>query len=513
MSSAKRLLAAFEGSDAAYGETTVGRIGRKGKAEAKSFVRRGQLTEAQAQAHIDGIQGIGVIPITTTPANHCRFGALDIDVYDLDHAALQRKIQELKLPLFHCRTKSGGAHLYLFLQDWQPASLIREHLTEMSIALGFSGCEVFPKQDEILVERGDLGNFINTPYFDAEQTTRYCFDKNAEAMELEEFLDAVENNRAGMSDLDSLDLAGSKEHFTDGPPCLRLLVATGTVGDMRNNTLLQMGVYAKLKYSDTWERMVEEYNRQFMEPMLDAQEVLGIIKQLKKKDYFYTCNIEPFCSHCDKEVCRTKKFGVGGDSESKAQVGGLTVILSQPPYYFMDVNGKRVELTVDELHNQAQWQKACLTQINFMPSRMKEQDWTALVNGMLKQATYIEVDRELTLTGRFEELLKSYCNGSAQAYEPEEMLTGKPYHDAGMVKFKIEGLVNFLKNRNHPWADNRAKLQEELKRVNGDENVNGQHRYKRSDGSWGKVRVWWVPEMKEEDIDLPVKEISNDIPF
>jgi hypothetical protein len=204
---------------------------------------------------------------------------------------------------------------------------------------------------------------------------------------------------------------------------------------------------------------------------------------------------------------------VGGDSESKAQVGGLTVILSQPPYYFMDVNGKRVELTVDELHNQAQWQKACLTQINFMPSRMKEQDWTAMLNGMLKQATYIEVDRELTLTGRFEDLLQSYCNGSAQAYDPEELQTGKPYHDKVLVKFKIEGLVNFLKNRNHPWADNRAKLQEEIKRVNGDENVNGEHRYKRSDGSWGKVRVWWVPEMKEEDIDLPVKEISNDIPF
>jgi len=113
----------------------------------------------------------------------------------------------------------------------------------MSIALGFSGCEVFPKQDEILVERGDLGNFINMPYFNAEQTTRYAFDKKAEAMELEEFLDSVEKNRTAMSSLDSLDLAGSQEHFTDGPPCLRLLVATGTVGEMRNNTLLQMGVF------------------------------------------------------------------------------------------------------------------------------------------------------------------------------------------------------------------------------------------------------------------------------
>lgn len=511
MSLAARLLAAYVGSDAAYGETTVGRIGRKGKAEANSFVRRGKMTVQQVQDHIDGKQGIGAIPINSE--NMCMFGALDIDVYDLDHAGLQKKIQQLKLPLFHCRTKSGGAHLYLFLDNWYPASLVREYLTEMSIALGFSGCEIFPKQDSILVERGDLGNFINMPYFDADQTTRYCFNRKGEAMELEEFLDAVEKGRVSRVELDALDLTGSKEHFTDGPPCLRILVATGTVGDMRNNTLLQMGVYAKLKYPDTWERVVEDYNRKFMSPNLEAKEVLVIVKQLQKKDYFYTCNIEPFCSVCDKDVCRTKKYGVGGDSESKAQVGGLTVILSQPRYYFMDVNGKRVELTVDELHNQSLWQKACLTQINFMPSTMKPHDWTSLVNKMLKQATFIEVSKELTLEGRFEDLLKSFCNGSAQAYDPAEMETGKPYHDSGRVKFKIDGLVTFLKNRAHPWAENRAKIQEEIKRLNNADEFSGRQRYKKSDGSWGTLRVWWVPEFGEEDIDLPITEISNEIPF
>lgn len=511
MSLAARLLAAYVGSDAAYGETTVGRIGRKGKAEANSFVRRGKMTVQQVQDHTDGKQGIGAIPINSE--NMCMFGALDIDVYDLDHAGLQKKIQQLKLPLFHCRTKSGGAHLYLFLDNWYPASLVREYLTEMSIALGFSGCEIFPKQDSILVERGDLGNFINMPYFDADQTTRYCFNRKGEAMELEEFLDAVEKGRVSRVELDALDLTGSKEHFTDGPPCLRILVATGTVGDMRNNTLLQMGVYAKLKYPDTWERVVEDYNRKFMSPNLEAKEVLVIVKQLQKKDYFYTCNIEPFCSVCDKDVCRTKKYGVGGDSESKAQVGGLTVILSQPRYYFMDVNGKRVELTVDELHNQSLWQKACLTQINFMPSTMKPHDWTSLVNKMLKQATFIEVSKELTLEGRFEDLLKSFCNGSAQAYDPAEMETGKPYHDAGRVKFKIDGLVTFLKNRAHPWAENRAKIQEEIKRLNNADEFSGRQRYKKSDGSWGTLRVWWVPEFGEEDIDLPITEISNEIPF
>ena len=511
MSLANRLLAAFEGSKAAYGETTVGRIGRKGKAEAKSFVRRGLMTEEMVQQHINGEQGVGAIPITQE--NTCRFGALDVDVYDLDHKALQDKIQKLKLPLVHCRTKSGGAHLYMFLKDWQPASLVREYLTEMSIALGFSGCEIFPKQDSLLVERGDLGNFINMPYFNAEMTTRYGFNRSAEALELEEFLDFVEASRTSIPALDALDLAGSKEHFVDGPPCLRILVATGHVGDMRNNTLLQMGVYAKQKYPDDWERVTEEYNRTFMSPALDAKDVLTVIKQLQKKDYFYCCNIEPFASVCDKDLCRTKKFGVGGDSESKANVGGLTVVLSEPRLYFMDVNGKRVELNVDQLHNQSLWQKACLAQINFMPSTMKAQDWTSSVNRMLSQATYQEVSRELTMSGQFEELLKSYCNGSAQAYDAAELETGKPWHDDGKVKFKFDGLVNFLKNRAHPWAESRAKIQEEVKRLNAGEEFHGRQRYKTSNGKWGVVRVWWVPEFVDDEIELSIEEINNDVPF
>ena len=511
MSLAQRLLAAFEGSKAAYGETTVGRIGRKGKAEAKSFVRRGHMTEDLVQRHIDGEQGVGAIPITQE--NTCRFGALDIDVYDLDHPGLQSKIQQLKLPLIHCRTKSGGAHLFLFMKEWHPASLIREHLTEMSIALGFSGCEIFPKQDAILVERGDLGNFINMPYFNADTTTRYAFNTAAEALDLEEFLDLVERSRVTLSDLDALDLSGSKEHFTDGPPCLRLLVATGCVSEMRNNTMLQMGVYAKLKYPDDWTNRVEDMNRTFMEPPLDSKELLGIIKQLQKKDYFYTCNIEPFCSVCDKDVCRTKKFGVGGDSESKAQVGGLTVVMSEPRLYFMDVNGKRVELGVDQLHNQSLWQKACLAQIDFMPSAMKAHDWTGLVNRMLAEATYQEVPRELTLVGQFEELLKSYCHGSAQAYDASELETGKPWQDGGKVKFKIDGLVTFLKNRSHPWAENRAKIQEEIKRMNPGTDFSGRERFKTADGKWSGVRVWWVPVFKEDEIELPIEEIKNEIPF
>ena len=134
MSLAQRMLAAFEGSKVAYGTTTVGKIGRSGKAEADSRIVREPLTEKIMQGHIEGKQGIGAIPINEE--NKCKWGALDIDIYDLDHNELQKRINKQKLPLLHCRSKSGGAHLYLFLERFEPANVVREYLQEMAVSLG-----------------------------------------------------------------------------------------------------------------------------------------------------------------------------------------------------------------------------------------------------------------------------------------------------------------------------------------------------------------------------------------
>ena len=127
MSLAQRMLAAFEGSKVAHGTTTVGKLNRSGKAAADSRIVREPLTEQIMQGHIDGKQGIGAIPINDE--NECKWGALDIDIYDLDHNKLQANITKLELPLLHCRSKSGGAHLYLFLDEYEPANVVLEYLS------------------------------------------------------------------------------------------------------------------------------------------------------------------------------------------------------------------------------------------------------------------------------------------------------------------------------------------------------------------------------------------------
>ncbi len=507
MTQAQRLLAVFVGAKAAHGTTTVGRVGRNGKAESKSMIVRSPLTEELVKSHIDGTQGVGAIPINEE--NMCKFAALDIDVYDLNHNDLQAKIQKLKLPLMHCRSKSGGAHLYLFLKEWVPAANIRDYLTEMSIALGFSGCEIFPKQDTIIAERGDVGNFINMPYYNAEMTQRYCFDGKCEALELDDFLDLVEKNLVKESDLENLRFAGKRKHFTDGPPCLEHLFADGPIDTPRNICMYQCGIYAKLVDPDNWKSKLEEFNRTLCTEPLPSSEVINLGKSLDKKDWGYKCKEEPFKSYCDPTLCASRKHGIGNDAPDMPTVGGLTIMLSEPRVYFMDVNGSRIQLSTEQLQNQILWQRACMEQMNTMPPTVKPQRWQQMVNQLMQAATVLEVPEEATIKGQFKEHLKSYCTSHIRAMVPEEMEMNKPWTDGGVTKFKLEGLIEYLHHRRFK-VENRGQLIQLIRDIDGNDSVQA---IRRSDGKRTTIRCWSVPAFEEKEIELPVKEMKDDIPF
>ena len=60
----------------------------------------------------------------------------------------------------------------------------------LSAVLGFGNAEVFPKQIE-LKSQDDTGNFLNLPYFNYKNTTRYCFDFKGKAITIDAFLNGV----------------------------------------------------------------------------------------------------------------------------------------------------------------------------------------------------------------------------------------------------------------------------------------------------------------------------------
>ncbi len=238
--SAQRFLDLFTGSQGAHGQTDVLGRQKNGKQQAKYNIVREPLTVELVQEHLDGSLGVGSIPIDET--NKCQFGALDIDDYSLDLPVLLAKVKRFKLPLVMCRSKSGGAHLFLFMSERVAASEMRDRLAEFASALGWGNCEIFPKQEELLAERGDVGNFINLPYQNAKYTTRYALKKNGDSMSLAEFLTAAEKARVTAKQLANISLGGDNGVLPDGPPCLQQLTEFGTPEGGRNMTLLNVGV-------------------------------------------------------------------------------------------------------------------------------------------------------------------------------------------------------------------------------------------------------------------------------
>ena len=116
----KQFMAIFDGLKEAYGTYKIEKRQDNGKNTGKAGVVREPRTTELWEGHLSG-QGnaIGIIPINAD--SNCVWGCIDIDQYPLDHKALVAKIRADKLPLVVCRSKSGGAHCFLFAKSWVTA--------------------------------------------------------------------------------------------------------------------------------------------------------------------------------------------------------------------------------------------------------------------------------------------------------------------------------------------------------------------------------------------------------
>ena len=159
-----------------------------------------------------GPRGLGAIALLDDGVS-AKWGAIDIDVNDIDHSCLEAKVNQLGPPLIICRSKSGGAHCYLFLEKPCPAKDVVDALKNWSAALGYPGVETFPKQTKRKFdpETGKPlpGNWLNLPYYGGNATERYCLH-SGERLSLAEFIGIAESSRVGEDALKIVHLTGTR---------------------------------------------------------------------------------------------------------------------------------------------------------------------------------------------------------------------------------------------------------------------------------------------------------------
>lgn len=114
-------------------------------------------------------------------------------------------------------------------------------LKEIAALLGYAESEIFPKQIEIKVERGDTGNFLNLPYYGGDNTTRYAILDNGDSATLEEFISLVEQKSITIDELREIKTTPEKDGLEDFPPCLQILCRLGVPEGNRNNFYIIWG--------------------------------------------------------------------------------------------------------------------------------------------------------------------------------------------------------------------------------------------------------------------------------
>ncbi|MER9421447.1 AAA family ATPase [Mesorhizobium sp. M0317] len=154
-------------------------------------IKSGGATLELWRRHLEGSRPLGICPLME--GDRVAWGAIDVDAYDADLAAIFDAVEKEKLPLCVCRSKSGGAHLFLFLEEPVSASEMRSALKGMAARLGMpSATEIFPKQSK--AEETQWPSWLNMPYFGGEETNRYCVKKGGMVMTTSEFINWADKN-------------------------------------------------------------------------------------------------------------------------------------------------------------------------------------------------------------------------------------------------------------------------------------------------------------------------------
>lgn len=500
----------FRGLERAHGVYNVPasaqRNQRKGGKVEGDLIKtvRAPVTEALWARHLAGTQGLGIIPVNDTGISY--FGAIDVDVYPTDVAELERKCQQLRIPLLPTVTKSGGVHLYTFSAAGVPANLLRAKLGEWAVALGYPGSEIYPKQDYVESE-GDIGNWINMPYYGC--TSDVAQDRvgvlNGDKLDLERYLARA----AALGTMTAQDLEGIKvnmeraDDFTQSPPCLQCLATKAGFGmGARNNALFNIAVYLRKRYPDDWVSRLHYYNIQYMQPPLLEPEVKTIIKSAHRKNYSYLCKENPIRAVCNKEICGTREFGVQGEELR----WGITIdddcfrVNTNPPYWLIGVNGVQVRVTSDDLQNQLRFQRICMEQVKYMPPLLPTAKWMAVINPILTRAKVIDAPADASPRGELAYHLEQFCTVFPQAETREEIQTGKPYTDPdkGYTYFRSDDLRKYLDSQKFR-AIPSGQVYAELRELG----VDGSEQFWMTGNK--NIRVWRVKSYKHDATPIPAR--------
>jgi hypothetical protein len=448
----ERFKEVFAGLQTAYGQTKItDELSENGKHEAKSFTKKEPVTDLLWQKHLNGDEpALGIVPIRED--NRCKWGCIDIDTYPFDHKDFIKKIRDKDIPMILFRSKSGGAHVFLFAKEFVAASLMRERLKKIASTLGYAKAEIFPKQDYIRADRGDTGSFLNVPYHGSDKSVRFAFDDNGEALKLEQFFKLYDKYALTEKDLFNLKISeidNTDDLLKGAPPCLQTILKDGMPEGGRNDMMYNIGVYLKKRFPNEWESKMYIYNEQYMKPPLKHPEMTKSIESLGKKDYLYKCKLEPIVSFCNSKVCSKREFGVG-DNVPPPEITGISKYPSDPPLYFVNIDGDSVEVDDITLHDPEKFSVACMNQISKPMLPLGKIIWRKQLVKLFEKLQVLDAPDSSKIDVQIKDLLADFIN-KAPGKKIDDLKRGLPFTENGITYFKFKDFWKYMQ-RSKSWT-------------------------------------------------------------
>lgn len=417
----------FHGNPQAFGQYWA-------KQDGRSETLKKPPTLDDYESHLYGdVRGLGIVPVIDHETS--QFGVLDYDNHKqkdgVNLVDLEKAINKLGAPLVVCRSKSGGAHVFLFGSKPLNTKVLRQTMYNYAAQLAGYGeveIEIFPKQDH--VDRHLVGNWINLPYFTAQKTERYAIIKGKKAT-LEQFLTYAENISVDNTML--LEL-GSETH-KDAPPCIEVMLKERIDEGGRNNALYNFSVYVKKAFPENWQTLVYKFNAENFTLPLKHDEVTKVINSVNRNEsYRYKCSEEPCKSRCDSSRCVIRKWGITPTERNELMMaalpefGKLRKYLMDPVRYELEIEGKKLMLTADELLNFYKFRRVIFEQLDRVIKTIKPEVWMDIVDGMVKKVELIEVPDDASRNGLIRSLLLEYIKqanlkDSGKDIEKRKLLT------------------------------------------------------------------------------------------
>ena len=438
------------------------------------------LTEEIYQSHLEGKISIGIQPCNED--SEARLGVIDIDpktYINYNKKTIIDVIQDNDLPLIPIESKSGGLHLFLFIDEFMSAKEIVSFLTNLLPLFKLKpNNEIFPKQTELTREEetGKLkpGQFINLPYYGNK---RRALNIDGTPFELDKFLEVVEANMVSKGQLEIITTnidkkiyEGTDADLMDGPPCLADIskISNKEGFDGKDRFMYNYHVFAKMKYPDGWEQKVKNAPVKFFEERhanaWDDKILSAKLKSWKRSDKGYTCTQSPLSEFCKKGICVKKRFGVlAGSQGSYPLLTNLRKIeIFEEPEYEFDVTkpdgiGKATVhcRSVEHLNDQRKRRNAISKAAGFLPPLIKGDREQTVMDALYKTQQSVSPPIGTSPKEKLHDVLHTKIHGP-KASNDAAFKSGSVLIEEEYAYFKFDKFYDRLKSKDWKYKEEKT---------------------------------------------------------